>query len=588
MKTVAVIGGQSIFDIAIQHCGSVDASYAIAKANGLTLDATLLPGQALLVPEVTDRRVVEELRRRGVSVGSAYSPAQSPEVPVSINYGLLYSWPVIEGDQGDEWWAMQWSVFPSGGVNINFSPNASKPGSLYVDGVEFAYVEVNSPVELSAGQWSWIADEVAGIYVIGLSNEDFSTLPNGYVRIDKALPRSLVSSQMAAIGWEVPEKGDVEELITLWEGEVPAYFNVVYSGYRANDGGFQGAGEILAPVDGNMMSLWTATDFNGEPWMANFEFSSIYGISIILNYTPKDYGGSIRLCRPTTIEEQNLQDGVPCSPYVGTDGKVYRTVKIASKVWTIDNLAETLMADGAVVKMVEGAAIWEFIKIGAACAYGNNYENVPTTALERFDKDFGLLYNRMAAESNDLINDPDELGWRLPQEVYAAFGGVAGGDLYGLTYRQKLLLELRHSGMRGWDFTRQFLDFGCWVNFDAPGSDPWYFNTTISDVMLGAVNYTVPSDGLSVRLVRPATPSEQDLPDGSACAPYLGNDGKVYQTLKIGIRVYLRRNLAETKYNNGTYIQGWSAGGYVPMTNETWQEQPAGALCCWENDETKI
>ena len=93
MKSITALQGQSIFDIAIQYCGSVDASYAIAKANGLTLDATLLPGQIVLVPEVIDRRIVEELRRRGVGVASRWVGTVIPKPePYIIKYGYLYNW----------------------------------------------------------------------------------------------------------------------------------------------------------------------------------------------------------------------------------------------------------------------------------------------------------------------------------------------------------------------------------------------------------------------------------------------------------------------------------------------------------------
>lgn len=592
MKSVTVIQGQSIFDIAVQHCGSVDAAYPIARLNGLPLDATLLAGQALLVPELTDRRVVEELKRRGVSVGSAYSPAPAPVVPVNINYGLLYSWPVIKGNPGELVWAFQWLIYSNEGVNYNRYPIFSKPGSLYVDEIEYEYVGVESYNEITAGQWTWIADDEGyGVYVVGMSNEDFSALPDGLVSINRGLPRSIVSNNSVTLGWRVPDIFDFEELITNFNGSggVPNYFNVRYAGRRDDLLGFNGAGDHSSPIEGITMTLWVSTlTMHMDARFFSADFTDTYGISLSIGYSDISLGASIRLCREATELEIGLTDGTACNPYTGTDGKVYRAVKIGSKVWTIDNLAETLMADGVGIPIVEHDSAWLYVKIAAACAYGNNYENVTTVPLERFDKNFGFLYNRMAAESAGLINDPNELGWRLPQEVYAPFGGLAGGDLSGLTYRQKLLLDLRPSSMRQWGFSPLYSGYACWVNFDAPGSDPWYFNTEIKDVMSGAVNYTVPSDGLSVRLVRPATPSEQELSDGAACAHYLGNDGKIYQTIKLGPRVYLARNLAETKYSNGTYIQGWSAGGYVPMTDETWQEQPAGALCCWENDETKI
>lgn len=41
-------------DIAIEHAGSMEAAYAIAEANGISVTATLAAGQELVVPVVAD------------------------------------------------------------------------------------------------------------------------------------------------------------------------------------------------------------------------------------------------------------------------------------------------------------------------------------------------------------------------------------------------------------------------------------------------------------------------------------------------------------------------------------------------------
>lgn len=101
MRQAVVHSGQSVFDIAIQHCGSVDAAYDVAVLNSLPLDAELLPGQTLLIPEVTDKRVVDECRRKGVVPGTGWvAPLYTPTSYYLGSVGemlLVYSNLVVNG-----------------------------------------------------------------------------------------------------------------------------------------------------------------------------------------------------------------------------------------------------------------------------------------------------------------------------------------------------------------------------------------------------------------------------------------------------------------------------------------------------------
>ena len=48
---VTVLHNQSLLDFAIQHTGSVDNAFAIAKENGLAVSDVLTPGTELIIPE---------------------------------------------------------------------------------------------------------------------------------------------------------------------------------------------------------------------------------------------------------------------------------------------------------------------------------------------------------------------------------------------------------------------------------------------------------------------------------------------------------------------------------------------------------
>ena len=87
--------------------------------------------------------------------------------------------------------------------------------------------------------------------------------------------------------------------------------------------------------------------------------------------------------------------------------------------------------------------------------------------------------------------------------------------------------------------------------------------------------------GRSARLCRNATSEELLLPNGTPCSPYTGNDGKIYRTVKIGNRVWIADNLAETKYRDKSTIP-------EVTDNSAWAALSTGACCAYNNDHNNI
>lgn len=69
-RNIIVQPGQTLPDIAIQHCGSLSAYYDILSLNGLSFTSDISAGQVLIVPGIAaDKRV------RQYFVNGGYIPA---------------------------------------------------------------------------------------------------------------------------------------------------------------------------------------------------------------------------------------------------------------------------------------------------------------------------------------------------------------------------------------------------------------------------------------------------------------------------------------------------------------------------------
>lgn len=58
MRKVNTISNQSLFDIAVQECGSVTAVIFLAQANNISITDVLSPGTELKIPEAINKDIV--------------------------------------------------------------------------------------------------------------------------------------------------------------------------------------------------------------------------------------------------------------------------------------------------------------------------------------------------------------------------------------------------------------------------------------------------------------------------------------------------------------------------------------------------
>jgi hypothetical protein len=213
----------------------------------------------------------------------------------------------------------------------------------------------------------------------------------------------------------------------------------------------------------------------------------------------------------------------------------------------------------------------------------------------------GLLYNYFAAVDERNITSagefvvPSAAMWQTLREYVTELigGGILKetGIIYWDTPNTGAINEVgfnaRGSGVRaielGFAGIKQIVFY---ITTTLEEGMPVIFEMFYNSEQLNMSN--VSNDGVSIRLVRQATPAELLLPDGTACANYIGNDLKQYPTVKIGTQVWLAANLAETMFRTGVYIPGFDAGVYTPFTNAAWAALTTAGCCAYNDDTNNI
>jgi uncharacterized protein (TIGR02145 family) len=220
-------------------------------------------------------------------------------------------------------------------------------------------------------------------------------------------------------------------------------------------------------------------------------------------------------------------------------------------------------------------------------------------------KKYGGIYNRFAAMDARGICST---GWRLPTQAdystLRAYVDPSGND--SSDYANIAGMHLKYAGIEYWndpntgadnsynfnarsasirdgDYTGEFSSIGYnaayWTSSNLYGY-PIAISLANNSAILQVAGYSpTPNSGLSIRLVKTSLGIDEVLNDGQAATPYIGNDGKTYQTVKIGLQVWLAQNLRETKYTNGELIP-------LVEDNTSWILLMDGAMCYYNNDIT--
>ena len=118
-------------------------------------------------------------------------------------------------------------------------------------------------------------------------------------------------------------------------------------------------------------------------------------------------------------EKTNLVKSVSSTFTDTRDGAVYKTIKIGTQTWMVENLRTTKFRNGEQIPEITDNSTWQNLTTGAYC----NYKNTKDTS---FIYTYGRLYNWFAvADSRNIAPE----GWHVPSDADWAilvnfFGGI--------------------------------------------------------------------------------------------------------------------------------------------------------------------
>lgn len=277
---------------------------------------------------------------------------------------------------------------------------AVKCGSTYASMLK--YGRCKNPKELFAH--TVYADMVNNFNIFKEGIKKIYKFDEGYIQIvtgNKPIKNGLLYNFYALVGsflptplyltssndWTVPTRIEWEDLFTYLGGQNVAggilkevgfdYWNTDNTGTDNYNFTARGSGRRRLGVFEDIKKYglyWTSTTFMSFPQAYSCQLLS-NDPSLLLSLGNMSLGQSVRIFRDATVQEQLELDGTEMPPYIGNDGREYKTVKINDKVWLAENLSETEYRNGTSIDEITDGTLWENATTGAYCHYDNDENN---------------------------------------------------------------------------------------------------------------------------------------------------------------------------------------------------------------------
>ena len=197
-------------------------------------------------------------------------------------------------------------------------------------------------------------------------------------------------------------------------------FDSIPGGYRKSDGNYSQIGEIS--------QYWTSTINSGNNYF--FVYAKSFAGNLVITSQNYNFGNNVRLVRKVTTAESSLLNGVNSVdnptillPYIGNDGKVYKTTKINDKIWLSQDLLETKFNDGSDITEVVNNGDWIALGLASSArstippsiipqnitqvASSNVVVSAPVGAAKSLGRKFIYMYSNF---NQNIINDLSSFG----------------------------------------------------------------------------------------------------------------------------------------------------------------------------------
>ena len=124
----------------------------------------------------------------------------------------------------------------------------------------------------------------------------------------------------------------------------------------------------------------------------------------------------------TNVKTDDLPDGATVSTVKDIDGNVYRTIKIGTQTWMVENLKTTKYNDGTSIPNVTDNTAWKNLSTPAYCWYNNDAITYKST--------YGALYNWYTVNTGKLApagcHVPTDAEWTTLISYVSANLGISG------------------------------------------------------------------------------------------------------------------------------------------------------------------